>query len=828
MPAHHPLSHAQEVLWTGQALLPEVPLYNMGLRFDIDGPLDPERFEAALQAVVARTDALRLVFTSKEGRLQQLATGTLPLIKQDFSDAPHPDDAAEAWIQERVKTPFALERQTSDTALLRLGPDRWCWYLCQHHLVADASSMALIFARVATAYAEDGHPVLPSDYVKHARREAEGSRTSKTAKAREAWRHFEAHGVRPFGAVSAAPTHHSHRTPVPIDQDLRARLDALASKADVRALTLDLTRTQLLTCAVLAYLYKVTGRAEQVMTLPVHNRVSPAARNTAGLFMELFPMRVELSGQESFRSLLGRVREGLHACLRRAVPGSSSVAPLRSVPVVLNHIRAAFGRFADLPARARWLHPGASDPGHALRFQIHELDASGEWTVDIDVNGSIPNDIAARVPEGFRSVLEAMLQDFDGSLDRVELGPHDRSRVLAGPSRSRSSEETVLGLFQARVERAPKSEVLRSGDQRWTAAELHDRAADIAGHLRSLDIGPGDRVALALPRSPDLVASVLGVLGVGAAYVPLDVRGPRKRMEQILADARPTHVLANPELAELVPAEIQGVPIAKSSLDRLSGSRTALISPSPEALAYLLYTSGSTGQPKGVMVSHRGLHEYVTWAQEQYSPRPRAFAFHSPMTFDLTVTSVFVPLVADGRLIVFPETSSRIDFAVLDAFADPEVDVIKLTPSHLNLVLDGARDLPKPHSGGRTLILGGEALETALCRRAEDLLPGDLEILNEYGPTEGVVGCMIHRFAGERDVGGAVPIGVPAENTELRILDSGGNPLPPGVPGELALARRGLAVGYLNRENETALRFRPDADALEGRIYLTGDEDTKL
>jgi len=246
----------------------------------------------------------------------------------------------------------------------------------------------------------------------------------------------------------------------------------------------------------------------------------------------------------------------------------------------------------------------------------------------------------------------------------------------------------------------------------------------------------------------------------------------------------------------------------------------ALPAVAPDATAYVIYTSGSTGRPKGVVVEHRGLAAYAQWAHRTFTGGgPASMPLHTAFGFDLTVTSLFVPLVSGGTIVVYPAPASGVDLSVLQLFEDDAVDVVKLTPAHLALVAAQAR----PPKRIRSLILGGEDLRTDLARRAAGTLGDGVAVFNEYGPTEAIVGCMHHRFDPAADTDLSVPIGVAAEGVDVYVLDEGLSPVPDGVEGELYVGSDRLARGYLGRDDLTAERFLADPFRPGGRMYRTGD-----
>ncbi len=344
------------------------------------------------------------------------------------------------------------------------------------------------------------------------------------------------------------------------------------------------------------------------------------------------------------------------------------------------------------------------------------------------------------------------------------------------------------------------------GDRSFTAAALWDRVETFAGSLTERGIGGGMRVGVCLPRSAEAVIALLGVLRAGAAYVVLDPEHPPARRASLVERAGCALVID--QLADVaVDARVGPLPSV--------GAAAAL-----DGDAYVLFTSGSTGEPKGVPITHRGLADYVAFAIGAYTgegagcPEAPVAPLFGALTFDLTVTTLFVPLLTGGRIeVITPDGPA----AMGEIVARPHLTWMKATPSHLELLV---RQLPADHSL-RTLVVGGEAFASSLAARLTELLPG-VAIYNEYGPTEAVVGCMIHRWD-PRGVDAnepSVPIGRPAPGVRLCVMDRHGSRVVPGTDGELWISSPGLTTGYLGRPELTAERFVSTA---EGRFYRSGD-----
>lgn len=393
------------------------------------------------------------------------------------------------------------------------------------------------------------------------------------------------------------------------------------------------------------------------------------------------------------------------------------------------------------------------------------------------------------------------------------------------------SDRTVVDLIRDRAAREPAAEAIRFGTASLSYGRLDDLSDRMAARLVASGAGPGRFVVLLMEHSIEVVVAILGILKSGAAYVPLDAVTPPARIATVIkdlaegTDGRPPSAVTQTRLRAALPADLASVLVLDADFATIAdlppGHPSAA---APDGTAYVIFTSGSTGTPKGVEISHRSLMNYVWWAARAYSAGERlTWPLFSSLAFDLTVTTLFVPLITGGRIAVYlgdPESRSMV---VLKVVEEDVADIVKLTPSHLSMIRDrglGATRL-------RKFVVGGEDLKTELARAVGAAIPHPVEIYNEYGPTEATVGCMIHRFDPERDLSVSVPIGVPAANAAVFILDAGHRPVPQGVVGEMFVAGDGLAKGYFNRPDLTAQRFPTVADPRDGstplRLYRTGD-----
>ncbi len=381
-------------------------------------------------------------------------------------------------------------------------------------------------------------------------------------------------------------------------------------------------------------------------------------------------------------------------------------------------------------------------------------------------------------------------------------------------------DKTIHRLFEEQVERTPNQEAVVFEDSVLTYRELNLKANRLANQLRALGVEQGTPVGICMDHCPEMVVGILGVLKAGGTYAPLDPAHPSGRLSFIANDARLAVLLTQSRFVNRFAGERMRIISLDVDLEAFSETDDGNLAAvgAADNVAYVIYTSGSTGEPKGVMVKHRSLVNYIWWANRIYLRNENLdFALYSSLAFDLTVTSIYLPLITGNKIVIYKADGEATP--IVKALKEGKVGVLKLTPSHLSLI----KDMDNRDCRIERLIVGGEALEVDLARRIHQSFGGDVEIYNEYGPTEATVGCMIHKFNPDRDDRAFVPIGRPAPNTQIYVLDQFLKPVAENVPGELYIAGDGLAQGYLNREDLTYDRFIENPFVAGGRMYRTGD-----
>ncbi|GAA1394019.1 non-ribosomal peptide synthetase [Catellatospora coxensis] len=757
----NPISHG--VWFTEQAAVAGTA-YHMALGVWFDGELDRHALGEACAAVVARHPVLACAVVL-DGDLPRLVPAAE---KITLSDAPYSD----ARLREEIARPYDLSRgPLARCTLLRETPTRHLLLFTAHHLVFDGMSKDLLLDDLAAAYRGTDLPPLPDLAA------AEPGEQAVQA-ARAYWaEHWTGAGepVLPdlTGAPAAAePGHTVELTMPPVDVG-------------------GLTRFEVLLAAIHVLLarYGNTG-------MPVAVGLSTRDEDTAariGLHVNELPIGVA-PARGRFRDYAHDLRSRLRELYRhRTVPLAQVVGGLRAAPS-LTAVSVGYRRrgpapaFPGLPTDVLWsLFHGAAR--NALHIQIVD-GPDGDLAVSLQHSPAhLPTAAAHRIGQHLRTVLAAVAADPDTDVATMAVMPAaELATVLHGwNDTAREQRGTVAQLFATQARLRPDDIAVVDGDHRLTYAELDHAAAELATRLP----GPGALIAIRLPRGRQALVAMLAVMRAGSAYVPVDPAYPAARQELILADAQPALILD--DLAA-VPAASPGGEV-------------------PAGTAYVMYTSGTTGRPKGVVVPHTALANLLLGMAETVGSRPGdRWLGLTPLSFDISGLELFLPLVTGGRLVIAGEAGG-LDGRAVNALVEHEgVTHVQATPSGWQVLLEAGFD-------GRatvTALAGGENLPLDLARRLRARVS---RLVNVYGPTETTIWSTAEDIPADPDT---VTIGRPIANTRIYLLDDAGNPLPVGVWGELCIGGHGVADGYLRRPDLTEQRFRPDPFG-GGRLYRTGD-----
>ncbi|GAA0969415.1 amino acid adenylation domain-containing protein [Actinocorallia libanotica] len=812
------LTGAQSGVWYAQRIDPGHPGFNVSQYVEIRGPLDHEVFTRAVRRGLSEADALGVGFTETPAGPRQVPGGARPADVAVVDLRGHADPEAEAHTRMRAELlePVApvgaeLVGQRPDV----LADDLHLWFQRYHHIVIDGYSVILLARRVAELYTAEAQgrepaasPFLPLATL--VEEEAEYTASADFEADRAFWTAYRggAPDPAPFSARPRPAAHTFLRERAAAPDEVNEAVLAAARAAKV-------TWADLITAAFAAYVHRVTGTPEALLGMPFMGRMGTRSARVPAMAVNVLPVRVAVDlaatpadlAREAARQIVRVRRHQRYRSedLQRDLGLVGSDVPLAGPGVNIKPFDYLL-RFGDAEGSARNLAAGPVDD---LELTVYQRQNTFSFEFDANPDAHTAEELRAH-RDRFLAFLGAFARGHEEPIGRLDVALPGERDFLTGPEDD-GTAEPVTRVFEAQAARTPDAVALVAPDAVLTFAELEARANRLARLLREHGAGPERIVALALPRSADLVVALLAVLKSGAAYLALDLEQPAERLTELLAETKPVCVIGG------------GVPLPDGTSavrpQDADGQEPGPLpdAPAPGQLAYVIYTSGSTGRPKGVEVLHRGLsnllrdHGATVYAEAAARvDRPLRVAHTFAFTFDSSWDALLFLFL--GHELHLVDENDRKEPAEL---AGRGYDVFDTTPAFALELLDaGLLERTPP----LLLMLGGDAAASALWTRLRAV--DGLLSHNFYGPTEYTVDALGARLADTAEPS----IGRPVSGTRVRILDAALRPVPPGVAGELYLAGSGLARGYLARPALTADRFVADPYGEPGsRMYRTGD-----
>jgi amino acid adenylation domain-containing protein/non-ribosomal peptide synthase protein (TIGR01720 family) len=841
-----PLPPAQHALWVVDQVLPDNSVYSVHRQWWLRGPLDTEALRRSLDELVRRHEILRTTYVDAGENEPVQVIGpdhgaTLRVV--DLTTGEQARERAVAMAEEDLRRGFDLVAgPVMRVSLFQVDTEEHLLLLNIHHMACDGWSCAVLGRELAVLYSAYTRgvpaslPRLEIQYADYARWQADRVRGELCDRQLGYWRRA-LDGIRP---VLALPTDF----PYPVRASYRAkrvnRAMSVASTAAVRALSrrYGVTLFTTLLAAFGVVLRKCCGQDSFAVGSLTSGRDHAEVANLVGLFANTVPIPADLSGNPTFAEHLDRTHRAVLGALDHQDVSFeqivTAVAPVRE-PARNPLFQVLFQlleqgeedwRFDQLAAEHADLH---NDTGK-VDLALFAFDSGDRIELEIDYSTDLFRpETAARFADRMVTVLDRVVADPATPLSDLDiLSGRERAEVTTGwnDTAAEYPRATLPELFEAAVRRAPDAIAVSDVDgSTVTCAELNARANRLAHHLRGLGVGAESVVGVCVETCVDMFVALFGVLKAGAAYVPLDPEHPADRLAFMLSDTGARVVVTQDAATAAVPAEFDGTLVSLDGTDFPDGLPDDDLVPvaDPDNLVYVMYTSGSTGRPKGVMISHAGLVNYLWWAVDGYG---LGGASGAPMlgsiAFDLSVPNFFLPLIGGKDVTLLPRDKSLT--ALTDLLRGPgDYSLLKLTPGHLDVLRGMLPDTDSVHCV-RTFVVGADEVRPETVAAWRKVAP-NARIIDEYGPTETVVGCSTYLVDENFDPSVPVSIGRPIANTRMYVLDERLEPVPVGAVGELCIGGAGVARGYLDRRGLTAEKFVPDpfAAAPGERMYRTGD-----
>ncbi|BAY73752.1 amino acid adenylation domain-containing protein [Nostoc linckia NIES-25] len=829
------LSPQQKHLWLLQQANNSLAYYSF-TAVEITGNLNTEALKDSLKTIVQRHEILCTNFCCLPGMnipLQVIDDHSDLLIKEHDLRSINPEkqnNGVELLIESIKQQKFDLEKSSLQISLVILSESRYVLLLKLPALYADRTSLHNLVTEITHAYTGNLHDDEPVQYIVFSDWQNELLESEEAEIGRKYWREKDINHIFNLklpneNLLSGKAEFKPQIFTQVIPPQFAAKINAIAENFNTTESSVLLTCWQIL-------LWRLTNVPNMVVGTYCDGRSEEELQAMLGLLAKYVPVDCYLQGNLKFSEALEQISLNQNQayewqdCFNWELISGLDDIPF--LPLCFEFIEENSEILTTNAVKFSLLQQYVCFDKFKVKllFIRTENSLQAQWHYDSEL--FLPEDIE-RLSGQFSALLESAINYPYALLSELQiLSEHERQKLLVEFNNTQTgftANKCFHQLFAEQAERTPDNIAVVYQKQQFTYQELNNRANQLGHYLQTLGVKPDVIVGICVERSPLMLIALLGILKAGGAYVPIDPNYPLERKAFILKDSQMPVLLTQQHLmADLATNEIKVIcidsdwgTINEQKIDNPITTATTL------NLAYVIYTSGSTGKPKGTLISHQGLVNYLCWATQRYTVEQGVgTVVHSPLGFDLTITSLLSPLLV-GRTVELLSEEQGIETLSQALKKSSNLSLVKITPAHLDLL---KQQLSKEEIVNKTraFIIGGENLLAESITFWQDVAP-DTILINEYGPTETVVGCCIYEVPIGKHTSGSIPIGKPIANTQLYILDQYLQPVPTGVAGELHIGGIGLARGYLNQPELTALKFIPNPFSKQqgDRLYKTGD-----
>jgi amino acid adenylation domain-containing protein len=847
-----PLSYSQELLWLLSQVFGDGVAYNVPGAYRLQGPLDLDLLQRALDALIDRHEILRTTYSVIDDRPMQViherTKVDINVIDLSGRTREEQDAQTAAILKDESVHPFDLENgPVLRPTVIRHAADDHVFMLVLHHVATDGFSRAVLYSDLTVLYdsfaAGEESPLAPlpiqyADFaIWHRNWLDEGAAEAQLGY----WK----------GKLANLPSRLELPTDFPRPRsrayvgDYRSQMLDISLRESLRTVARRMDATLFVALVVLfgTLLHRYAGQDDIVVGTPFAGRNRTEFEDMVGYFINPLPLRLDLSGDPSFEELIVRTRGTvLDAFANADVPFETIVretnptrdlsqTPVFQAMIVLHNPawQTRRPKFEPQGVHATEMTHEKGWSKFDLLLGMSErtagLNTTWEYSTELFDDPTIE-----RMTGHFRMLAESAVADVGRPVSRLSmLSTDERLRVLAagGGSAAVEDSDSVKDLFEEQVGRTPDAPAVVWGSERLTYDELNRSANRIAWRLKESGVGPGSRVGIMMGKSLELVPAVLAVIKSGGAYVPLDPQYPKDRLDFMLEDARPEVVLTHAELLGEVDAE-WATTIAVDDDLSLAGApdnNPPTVSAGDD-LAYVIYTSGSTGRPKGAMITNRSFASAYFAYKEAYGlPQLTSHLQMASFSFDVFTGDLIRSLLSGARLVLCPLETVVDPQSLFELMQRESVDVAEFVPATATMLFEWASENGKKLDFMKAVIVSSEAWRTDQYLFFRALCGSNTRLINSYGLTEATIDSTWYEASADAILvpGRFVPIGRPLSNTKVYVLDANLEPMPVGIPGELCIGGVAVAQGYLNRPELTAERFVSNPFEEGALLYRTGD-----
>lgn len=837
---YYELSNPQRRIWLTEVLHNHKDMANIGYLIELKGNYDLDKLAKAIKYVVKANHSLRLRFKHSEKDKSELLQ-YMPEYEEVHVEMINVE--SEEALVERIEK---IHRERFDIydnylcsfAVFSINNERFGLFESAHHLVADGISAVVVARETIDTYQQlENNEFKESEkefsYFDFLEDEKKYIGSEKYERSKEFW-------------VQKLEDFDGEEITFALNKNKKNSLKVKRRSFEIPRNMLDLVEQYkidnrfsnfgLFMAALGIYFNRFMNHQDVIIGMPVHNRNQKIFRNMTGMFVSTIPLRIKFEEKWNFNDLVAYLKKELWDALKhQSFPYNHMVKALKERDIDASDFLNV--QLIELPEAVN--EYTAKRAFYSTQYNISQLSLylnqqKSKNLEDLDVAVDYHEDIFEERDVEFlfkrlMIILEQAIREPDKPVSELSLLEEAEVNELTVELNRTDAEfprnKTLPQLFGEQVSKNPANIALEYEGQTVTYKELDELTDKLAAKLQNAGITTGSIVGMLCERSIEALVSILGVLKAGGAYVPIDPEYPADRKNYIIENSGIKVLL----LEKTLEKQESGVIAGNAGIETIIVDYAALKEGPMEGefqkpaltgedLAYVIYTSGTTGKPKGTLLRHRNVINYIWWGAKTYvKGETVTFPLFTSLSFDLTVTSIFIPLVTGNKIVIYRD--SKDGLLVERVVRENKVHIVKLTPSHLKVV----NQLKLENSVLKSFILGGEELTTDTARETTHRFGEHINIYNEYGPTETAVGCMIHRYDRNTDVGRAVPIGKPSDNVRIYILDKDKKILPLGIVGEIYIGGVGVARGYLKNDELTEEKFVDNPFIPGEKMYKSGD-----
>ncbi|CAK7015867.1 amino acid adenylation domain-containing protein [Tissierella sp.] len=821
------LTEAQKRIWYTQMINPELSMFVIGGTVTIYGNVDIDLLRSTIKKIISVHDAFQIrLIIKQEVPLQFFAQPDLSEIEfLDFSHREDPEGAFKDWVKQKSSLTFALENtKLYEFVSYKIKESVYGYFVKLHHIIADGWSFEILNQEIKQFYEafyknETDIKIEIPQYKDYLLSEQQYIQSDTYEKNKKFWN--EMYAQLPENNQKISDDTVGTRTTFYLSQELTAQINKFCNNKSVSLNAFFIT-------IYLLFKYIIADDTDICVGVPVLGRSSRKERKIFGMFVSTMAVRFLINEDWTILQILKATDFKLKECYKnQKYPYNNLVKDLNLLndeyrglySTCVNYYGTQLSNdLMGMTAENFEFYNGNQE--YSLQIVIRNWMNNKGYQFDFDYKSSLYsyseiNDMFNR----FTIIIKIILSEYMLPIKSISLLSKQEENGLIEFNSTKHALPactSILDLFTYQVRKKFEKEAIRLGSESLSYGALDYKSDQVAAYLYNRGIGKNDIIALLMTHSIEIIIVILGIMKAGSVFLPIDIHYPIERINFILQDSG----------AKLLFTDLEDMDSMELNCDIISPYKPEIYEfyQKPDIkivlndLVYVIYTSGSSGSPKGVMVEHGNLLNYICYSKKTYvTQQNECFALYSSFSFDLTITSIFTPLVSGGTILIYNDDQD--EYVLNRIIKDNLCTVLKVTPSHLHLL----KEYNNTESKIEKLIVGGEMLYTNLAKQVFESFGEKILIYNEYGPTETTVGCMVYQYNPLKDKGDTIPIGKPIDNMRIYILNKNLRKVPIGSSGEICIAGAGVTRGYLGKAEITNERFISSPFLKDEILYKTGD-----